>query len=382
MKISTLQDLAHSSEATSLGVWVVTQLLRTNRRRISLICGSPHAGKSTLARQLAVAVVNGKPFLDRETTQSKVAYWTCEESDEDIKADFLQSGMALTEPNFVVLQSTALEDNLNALDKCLDADPDIRLVILETLDDFLQVDDLDNNTATRKAFEKLDAVVQKHTHRCCFVALHHFKKSDEQKGSSLHRILGATVIAGRTDAKIFMRGCGDSDHRRVISVQLRKGTPIEPTYLDFDTTTQSSTLGKTIADEKSNATKVTKSSAQADIRQRCIDVIAQNEGMTHRSVCDTVGAKTQRSNDMLHELMKDGVVISHRGLLYIKGREPKPSSKEELTLELEDSQRRLDTAKAYAGQYPNNPHWQIEVPRLEQVIADLSGKLTEGICTN
>lgn len=312
-------------QSAPLGVWIVNQLLRTNRRRISLLCGSPHAGKSTLARQLATAVVYGKAFLGRATQQSKVAYWCSEDTSEDIKADFLQNGMALTNPNLLILQSTLLDHNLTELDKCLDEDPVIRLVIIETLDDFLQVDDLDNNTSTRKAFEKLDAIVQKHTERCCFVALHHFKKSDEQKGSSLHKILGATVIAGKTDAKIFMRGCGDNDPRRVISVQIRKGIEIEPTYLDFNKETQSSMLGKTLADEKSGATVFLKSSALAELRQRCITVIAEGSGMTHRSVCDTVGGKTQRTNDMVHQLLKDGVTVSCRGLLYIKGKEPQQS---------------------------------------------------------
>jgi hypothetical protein len=322
MKISTLQDLANLTQSTPPGVWIVDQLFRTNRRRVSLICGSPHAGKSTLARQLATAVVYGKPFLGRATRQSKVAYWCSEDTSEDIKADFLQNGMALTNPNLLILQSNLLDHNLTELDKCLEADPDIRLVLVETLDDFLQVDDLDNNTSTRKAFEKFDAIVQKHTDRCCFVALHHFKKSDEQKGSSIHKILGATVIAGKTDAKIFMRGCGDNDPRRVVSVHIRKGTPIEPTYLTFDEATQSSTLGVTIAEEKSGAKQFSKLSAQADLRQRCIAAVAEGIGNTHRAVCEKAGGKTQRTNDMIKQLTHEGVITSHRGLLYIKGKEP------------------------------------------------------------
>ena len=66
-----------------------------------------------------------------------------------------------------------------------------------------------------------------------------------------------------------------------------------------------------------------KASALAELRQRCINVIAEGAGMTHRSVLDKVGGKTQRANDMVHELLKDGVTVSCRGLLYIKGKEAK-----------------------------------------------------------
>ncbi len=46
--------------------WVVADLLRTGRKRPALLCGLPEAGKSTLAHQLALAVANGVPFLDRD----------------------------------------------------------------------------------------------------------------------------------------------------------------------------------------------------------------------------------------------------------------------------------------------------------------------------
>src|SRR5437764_1295624 len=138
-----MQDLQTNHATTPSGIWIVDNLLRTNRKRISLLCGSPHAGKSTLARQLTVAVVHGEPFLGRATLKSKVAFWQSEESEDDAREDFIKSGMTLDEPNFVLLHADSAENNLRALNECLTNDPDIRLVIIETLDDFLQMDDLD-----------------------------------------------------------------------------------------------------------------------------------------------------------------------------------------------------------------------------------------------
>jgi hypothetical protein len=328
MKVLTPQDLRQAASADH-SVWIVEGLLRTNRQRISLLCGAPHAGKSTIARQLAIAIAQGRPFLGRETMKSKVAYWQSEETIEDAVEDFTNSGMTQDDP-VVVLHPSPADNHLVELNKVLTEDNDIRLVIVETLDDFLQMDDLSDNPSARRAFERFDReVVSKHKERVCFLALHHFKKSDEQRGLSLNRILGATVIAGKTDAKIYLRQASDTDRRRIVSAQTRKGIPLEPTYLTFDEGTQSSTLGQTLADERADAKKLSSSFTQAELRDRCLEIIATNPGLTQRETCDKVGGKTKSANDMLKQLIVDGVVVSQQGgttktahLLYMKGKEP------------------------------------------------------------
>src|SRR5437870_6341017 len=134
-------DLSKTNAAPS--TWIVDGLLRTNRQRVSLLCGSPHAGKSTIARQLAIAVAHGTPFLGRATTKSKVLYWQSEETIEDAKEDFTRSGMRSTDDDgLVIMHPEPKEDRLKQLSVVLVEDQDIRLVVIETLDDFLQMDDL------------------------------------------------------------------------------------------------------------------------------------------------------------------------------------------------------------------------------------------------
>jgi hypothetical protein len=230
----------------------------------------------------------------------------------------------------VILHPSPGDNHLKELDKVLTDDSGIKVVILETLDDFLQMDDLSDNPAARRAFERFDKeVVNKHKERVSFVAIHHFKKSDDQRGSSLTKILGATVIAGKTDCKIYLRQVGDSDGRRIVSAQTRKGVPIEPTYLAFDEATQSSTLGQTLADERADAKKLSLSLTHSELRDRCIQIVATNPGLTQRIVCEKVGGKTKSANDMLRVLIDDGVIIPQLGgatktahLLYIKGKVP------------------------------------------------------------
>lgn len=328
MRILTPKDLKQSASSPDPSIWIVANLLRTNRQRISLLCGSPHAGKSTVARQLAIAVSQGKLFLGRETLKSKVAYWQSEETPEDANEDFIKSGMTQDDP-LVILQPSPDDNNLKELDKVLSEDKDIRLVIIETLDDFLKMDDLDDNPSARRSFEKFDKEVLSKHKGVVFIALHHFKKSDEQRGTSLNRILGATVISGKTDCKIYLRQASESDGRRILSVQTRKGIPIEPTYLDFDEATQTSTLGQTLADERADAKKMSLSLTHSELRSRCINVVATTPGLTQTEARDKVGGKTKAANDMFKSLIDEGVIVVQQGgatktahLLYLKGKQP------------------------------------------------------------
>jgi hypothetical protein len=155
----------------------------------------------------------------------------------------------------------------------------------------------------------------------------------EKAGGSWNLICDASAYGGAVDAEVGVEHTASAGGRKTGNtpckkksretggrlVQVRKGNSIEPTYLDFDSLTQTSTFGMTVAEEKSGAKQFAKSSTQADIRQRFLDVIAQTGGVTHRSVCETVGGKTQRVNDTVNGLLKDQQPVNGMG-------EPLPGS--------------------------------------------------------
>ena len=321
--------------------WVVDNLLRTNRKRPSLLCGSPHSGKSTLAKQLAIAVTQGTTFLGRNTVQGKVIYWQSEEDRQDAKEDFFRSGMALDD-SIVIVHPLPEEDHCAELNKVLDSNPDTKLVIIETLDDFLRVRDIKENTAAREAFERFDAqVVSKHCSHCSFLTLHHFKKSDKQKANlSLTQILGATFIAGRTDAKMFMHQISDEDPRRVFHAVVRKGAAIEPTYLDFDPETQTARLGMKVADEKARSKKAMKESESAELEAEIFRVLHAHRGRSKWDIVKLVGGNSERVGRRIDELAEGGHIVVTVGgkkgnakCLYLTGEEPTVPSFDSLSVE-------------------------------------------------
>jgi hypothetical protein len=242
--------------------WIVDGLLRTNRRRPSALAGKPQSGKSTMAWQLAVDVANGGPFLGRSTKASEVLYIQSEETPEECAAILRDLGHDSVHDRAIHVMDVNscgndIEERLYALTDFLAAHPDVQLVIVETLDDFLQIQDIKENSKAREAFAKFDSLVmERFAKQSAFLMLHHLKKREvDQCGDAL---LGATVLNGRTDTKIYLKQVSDDDPRRIIhSTKRRGGAPIEKTYLDFDPRTNRSMLGMPLAEERKSSSAKT-----------------------------------------------------------------------------------------------------------------------------
>lgn len=303
-KIFTLQDLSDLPREER--PWVVKDLIRAGKRSFA-ICGSPEAGKSTLATQLAKAVARGEDFLGRQTTQGRVIYWQSEEDEQDAAEDFLP-GTSPSDP-IVIIHPNSSDNNIQELDAVMDQYPDTRLCIIETLMDFFQSDDLDSGPENARKFAALEGVISKYP-QCAFGMLHWFKKSDMQRGLSIHKMLGSTVIAGKTGTKIFLHEVSDNDSRRVIQVRVRKGVKIEPTYLNWDAATKISTLGIPVALEQQERKVVVGEHSKAIRKIKLLAAVAANEGEATDAICRIAGGKKTTNLVELAELENDGKVYS------------------------------------------------------------------------
>jgi hypothetical protein len=303
-KILTLQDLSDLPREER--PWVVKDMIRAGKRSFA-ICGSPEAGKSTLATQLAKAVARGEDFLGRPTTQGRVIYWQSEEDEQDAAEDFLP-GTSPSDP-IAIIHPAPGDDNIQELDAAMERYPDTRLCIIETLMDFFQSDDLDSGPENARKFAALEGVIAKYP-QCAFGMLHWFKKSDMQRGLSIHKMLGSTVIAGKTGTKIFLHEVSDNDPRRVIQVRVHKGVKIEPTYLNWDAATKTSTLGSLVALEQQERKVVVGEHSKAIRRTKLLAAVAANEGEATDVICAEAGGKKTLNLVELAVLENDGKVYS------------------------------------------------------------------------
>lgn len=77
---------------------------------VSMITGGKHAGKSTLARWLAICVAKGYPFLGREVRQGPVFYIASEDETMAARSELIRLGWAAADPlQFLSAQNISSE---------------------------------------------------------------------------------------------------------------------------------------------------------------------------------------------------------------------------------------------------------------------------------
>lgn len=178
--------------------WIVDNLLMVGG--MSIMAGDPKSGKSTLLRQLCVSVARGNKWLERKTTKGAVCYLGIEEQYGTIRSQFKTQGMSNSDDVYIHSGSTPykpekLEEAINA--------SNIKLLIIDPLADFFQLDDLNNHGTMNKHMRQVRDVAR--NTGCHIMFIHHVNKGD---GSSMHRISGSNAMFGAVDCAILFEGIG------------------------------------------------------------------------------------------------------------------------------------------------------------------------------
>jgi hypothetical protein len=308
--ISTKEILA--LPPTKADDWVVSDLLRAGRKRPALLCGLPEAGKSTLAHQLALAIANGKPFLGRDTVKGHVLYWKNEESAADVREDLLQAGLVDTGQLTMILPEPN-DDNFKVLIKGL-KERESNLCIVETLADLIPDAELEKSKDMRDALARFSDEVMSLFPNTAFLLLAHFNKSTSKDGLALTRINGSTFIPAATDAKIYLEQVSDTDHRRVLHATVRKGKKIEPTYLEFDEKTLTSTLGTKVKDEVKVQKEDAKAKKLTDMDAGITEVLTETPGIPKMDCVKAVGGNRKAVSDRIDFLIdRDCIKVTFGG---------------------------------------------------------------------
>ncbi len=286
--------------------WIVGNLLRIDSKRMSLLLGQPRDGKSTLAMQLCVSVTQGKSFLGRTTMRAPVIFWQTEAELRKVASSLKRLGYnPANDEKLLILNSCAAENNVTALRRELITHPDVRLVVIETLDDLLRIPDLNKNTAAREAFDKFDnAVMSEFSHRCAFLALHHLKKRECDREGNM--IMGATVISGRTDAVWYIRRKSDDDEQRIFHADVRSGLQIPKTLLEFKRETEASALGNTLANERKLSVERTADRIKAAI----VEYFSTHPNTTFKQDCFlSIDGNSDLKRRLFKELLANGFLV-------------------------------------------------------------------------
>jgi len=205
--------------------WLIEDILP--RGGIAGLLAKPKVGKSTLVRQLCLAVARGTTFLGKQTQQGRVLYMAVEEIPGPVSQHFKAMGATAEDPIHTHFYGTPPEAIAELGKLCAHNPP--ALIVLDTLFRIMKVEGNDSNSYTNvmDAFERLQKIAR--SSGCAVVFVHHAKKG-EGFGSEVG--IGSTAIGGAVDNSIIMEK--DAEGRRVLYTEPRYGVPIEKTELLFD----------------------------------------------------------------------------------------------------------------------------------------------------
>jgi AAA domain len=212
--------LAEPDETTD---WLVDDLLPMGG--LGFVAAKPKAGKSTLVRNLAVAVARGGEFLGQSCVQGTVIYLALEEKRSEVRRHFRQLGATPGDPLLVHIAKApkdALADLLRLIRKHRPV-----LVIIDPLLRFTRVRDEKAYAELSNALEGVMAAAREWN--CCIVATHHSPKA--QGVETIDALLGSTALSGAPDTVLVIRR---RDQERTAESVQRYGPDMERQLLELD----------------------------------------------------------------------------------------------------------------------------------------------------
>ncbi len=260
-----------------------------------MIAGKPKSGKSTLVRQLASCVAKGTDFLGRSTIKGEVLYFASEEIGAHLSEHFQL--LDINEGIHVVLRRPGV-GFVSRLAATLKQMPEVKLVIIDPLVNFLPNVDMDNYGQIAPALADLVEVAEKRG--VVLLAIHHLKKrATEEAGDA---ILGSSAIIAAMCTSIFLTGeMGDT---RKIRTSQRYGSRLDYTELEFDESSKAFSIGQTVKCQQEKRAANTKETYRSNILAH----ISGNPGIGQAALLTLVGGNTRGVLAAVGELVEQGKI--------------------------------------------------------------------------
>ena len=275
----TLGDLLNAPEEER--DWLVDDMLQAGG--FSMMASKPKAGKSTLARCLAIAIAQGRPRLGKNVTQGRVIYIALEEKRAEVSRHFDRMGAQENDPILSFIDQ-APQDAFEQLE-CEVRERKPALVIIDPLFRFTRIADGNDYAQTTKALEPLLRLAR--NSGAHVLVTHHSKKSGGMDGDEA---LGSTALFGAVDCLISLKRFDDF---RTAYTRQRYGTDMEEVVLALD--------GET------GWVDVNGSRAEADERamgEAILDFLGQTQSATEREITDKVEGRTKLIRTALRALVE------------------------------------------------------------------------------
>lgn len=277
--LTSLSDLLAEPEEQVAYVWD-----RTLPAGGTSICAAkPKVGKSTLARNLAVAVTRGEPFFGRATAKGKVIYLCLEEKRAEVAAHFRRMGA--DGPDILIHTGRAPDDALAALRAAIEQyEPS--LIIIDPLSRFVRVRDFNDYAEVARGLEPLVDLAR--ATGCHILCVHHCGKGEREGGDAL---LGSTALFAAVDTAMMMKR---RESTRTLHTVQRYGEDMPETVAHLDAETGVVTAGGDLA------------ALQVDERKRAVLEAMGDESLTEPDIKERVGGNQTLTAKAIRALYEGG----------------------------------------------------------------------------
>jgi hypothetical protein len=211
--------------------WLVEDRLPSGG--LSILAGKPKAGKSTLARGLALAVARGEPWLGWETAKGRVFYLALEEKRSEVRAHFAAMG-GTRDDDVDILVAQAPADAVLRLREAAQRERPA-LIIVDPLFRFVRVKDGNDYAEMSRALEPLLALAR--DTGAHVLVVHHLGKGEREGADA---ILGSTAIRAAVDTSLLLRR---TEKYRTLASEQRYGADLPEITLNLEPVTRTITVG-------------------------------------------------------------------------------------------------------------------------------------------
>jgi hypothetical protein len=260
---------------------------------ISLWGAKPKVGKSVAARNLALSVARGEPFLGRACKQGPVLMLALEEKRAEVTGHF--RSMGVNEESIHVHTGKA-PDTSKAGIAALTAAIAVYQPLLVVVDPVFKLVRVKDSSDYAELTRELEPVIELARNTGCHIAVtHHLGKMERDGGDD---VLGSTAIFGAVDTLVIMRKNQKTGMRILQTVQ-RYGKDLPETSVPMDEVTGRVTLGSDISEIQ-----------MLEARKAVIELLVQvgPGGVDQQYIRKEAGVASQHAGQALMRLHKEQLV--------------------------------------------------------------------------
>jgi RecA-family ATPase len=298
--------------------WLVDGLLLS--RGSSLLVGKPKAGKSTVAKNIAVAVLKGHSIFGRSVAHSgapgRVIYLQMEGKDDvaGTAEQFRALGVTAEESKRLKVfqrsvQRGKMEERVIELAELLRKFP-ADLVVVDTLRLFTgkAVKDTNSYDDTVEAMDNVEPVLRKSGWNGHLSAVHHGRKDDQKKNQMLDSVLGSSGLAASVNTVILVNQPDDDSPLRLMCSKQNETEKafgdMPKTEVIMDEDTFALRLGRTHKEIVEEQTKKKKVKLSVQIQK----YLADHPGCKQAELMESLAVRKKNLLDELTQMIQHTIV--------------------------------------------------------------------------